>query len=275
MQPTGFLLGLVFNPEDASRGNTFLWNVGWLSTEDAALYPTRQNSSQPLLHVRKYVWGIIIPGMLFADSSDFSIGIILPAGHWPWSPLRLWQKWVHSSPSIIRSWYNRPISGRRTKWTQSHPTPRNLNLTVCCHLTPRSIKHQALLRLRLCAKYWGTFTWNAFGLLRGYFSLFHYNKSAYSNDCIISHFIPEDLSPPAFLMKLVKFNYIYRRVTGDDRTECFSTGIRENITEGTLTKRASTALNNRVAFRTQPNNGQVQRNPAVYAYILQINKMSR
>jgi hypothetical protein len=30
----------------------------------------------------------------------------------------------HSS-SIIRGWYNRPISGRRTKWTQSHPTPRN------------------------------------------------------------------------------------------------------------------------------------------------------
>jgi hypothetical protein len=27
--------------------------------------------------------------------------------------------------SIIRSWYNRSVSGRRTKWTQSHPTPRN------------------------------------------------------------------------------------------------------------------------------------------------------
>jgi hypothetical protein len=25
----------------------------------------------------------------------------------------------HSSSSIIRGWYNRPISGRRTKWTQS------------------------------------------------------------------------------------------------------------------------------------------------------------
>jgi hypothetical protein len=31
----------------------------------------------------------------------------------------------HSS-SIFRGWYNRPISGRSTKWTQSHPTPRNL-----------------------------------------------------------------------------------------------------------------------------------------------------
>jgi hypothetical protein len=31
----------------------------------------------------------------------------------------------HSSSSIIRGWYNRPSSGLRTKWTQSHPTPRN------------------------------------------------------------------------------------------------------------------------------------------------------
>jgi hypothetical protein len=30
----------------------------------------------------------------------------------------------HSSSYIIRGWYNRPISGRRTKWTQSHHTPR-------------------------------------------------------------------------------------------------------------------------------------------------------
>jgi hypothetical protein len=30
----------------------------------------------------------------------------------------------HSRTSIIRGWYNRPISGRRTKWTQSHPIPR-------------------------------------------------------------------------------------------------------------------------------------------------------
>jgi hypothetical protein len=29
----------------------------------------------------------------------------------------------HSLSSIIRGWYNRPISGRRTKWTQSHSTP--------------------------------------------------------------------------------------------------------------------------------------------------------
>jgi hypothetical protein len=27
--------------------------------------------------------------------------------------------------SIIRGWYSRPINGRSTKRTQSHPTPRN------------------------------------------------------------------------------------------------------------------------------------------------------
>jgi hypothetical protein len=31
---------------------------------------------------------------------------------------------AHSSSSVIRGWYNRPISGRRTNWTQSHPTPK-------------------------------------------------------------------------------------------------------------------------------------------------------
>jgi hypothetical protein len=32
----------------------------------------------------------------------------------------------HSS-SIVRGGYNRAIIGRRTKWTQSQPTPRNCN----------------------------------------------------------------------------------------------------------------------------------------------------
>jgi hypothetical protein len=32
---------------------------------------------------------------------------------------------VLNSPSIVRGWYYRPVSGRRIKWTQSHPTPRN------------------------------------------------------------------------------------------------------------------------------------------------------
>jgi hypothetical protein len=28
--------------------------------------------------------------------------------------------------SIVRGWYNRPVSGLRNKWTQSHPTPNKL-----------------------------------------------------------------------------------------------------------------------------------------------------
>jgi hypothetical protein len=40
-------------------------------------------------------------------------------------PIRIPPTAPHSSSFITRGWYNRPISGRRTKWTESHPTPRN------------------------------------------------------------------------------------------------------------------------------------------------------
>jgi hypothetical protein len=40
-------------------------------------------------------------------------------------PLLILPTAPHSSSSIIRRWYDRPNSGRRTKWTQSHPNPRN------------------------------------------------------------------------------------------------------------------------------------------------------
>jgi hypothetical protein len=41
----------------------------------------------------------------------------------------------HSS-SIVRGWYNRPVISRCIKWTQSHPTPRNLrNYTDCTVLS--------------------------------------------------------------------------------------------------------------------------------------------
>jgi hypothetical protein len=44
--------------------------------------------------------------------------------HWFPLPILIPPTAPHSS-SMIRGWNNRPVSGRRTKWTQSHPTPRN------------------------------------------------------------------------------------------------------------------------------------------------------
>jgi hypothetical protein len=41
----------------------------------------------------------------------------------------------HSS-SIIRGWYNRPVSGQRTKWTQSHPNPKKLKKKELNHTCP-------------------------------------------------------------------------------------------------------------------------------------------
>jgi hypothetical protein len=53
------------------------------------------------------------PGAGFLRVLRFPLPILIP----PTAP--------HSSSTIIRGWHNRPVSGRRTKWTQSHPTPRN------------------------------------------------------------------------------------------------------------------------------------------------------
>jgi hypothetical protein len=39
----------------------------------------------------------------------------------------------HSSSPIIRGWHNRPISGRRTKWIQSHPTPKMFCIEALTH----------------------------------------------------------------------------------------------------------------------------------------------
>jgi hypothetical protein len=50
--------------------------------------------------------------------------------------------------SIIRGCYNRPFRGRRTKWTQSHPTPRNLKENSVRHAPrPTTMQLQPLLLL--------------------------------------------------------------------------------------------------------------------------------
>jgi hypothetical protein len=43
------------------------------------------------------------------------------------------------SSSVIRGWYSRPISGRRTKWAQSHPTQRKLKREKDCRGFPISV----------------------------------------------------------------------------------------------------------------------------------------
>jgi hypothetical protein len=43
----------------------------------------------------------------------------------------------HSTSSIIRRWYNRLNSDRRTKWTQSHSTSRNESSYSCSLPLPR------------------------------------------------------------------------------------------------------------------------------------------
>jgi hypothetical protein len=53
-------------------------------------------------------------GAGFLRAPGFPLPIFIP----PTAP--------HSSSSTIQGWYNRPNNSRRTKWTQSHTTPRNL-----------------------------------------------------------------------------------------------------------------------------------------------------
>jgi hypothetical protein len=36
--------------------------------------------------------------------------------------------------SVIRDWYNRPISGQSTKWTQSHPHPHEIKKNMITNL---------------------------------------------------------------------------------------------------------------------------------------------
>jgi hypothetical protein len=55
----------------------------------------------------------------------------------------------HSS-FVTRGWCNRPKSGRRTKWTQSYPTPRiTFKLSLVCNICN-------MLNVCRCCRSWGS-----------------------------------------------------------------------------------------------------------------------
>jgi hypothetical protein len=66
-----------------------------------------------------------------------------------------------SSSSVSRGWYSRLISGRHTKWTQSHPTPKNLKkkelitwlLALRYALVPDHLSRRFVQQIRSCADF--------------------------------------------------------------------------------------------------------------------------
>jgi hypothetical protein len=67
-------------------------------------------------------------------------------------PLHIPPTAPHSS-SIIWGWYNRPISGRRTKWTQSRPTPRNLKKNLSQAVSRRIVIAEAWVPAQLRSRW--------------------------------------------------------------------------------------------------------------------------
>jgi anti-sigma factor RsiW len=55
----------------------------------------------------------------------------------------------HSSTYILRGWYNRPISGRRTKWTQSQPIQKKKRKKEPYRISPPAGRGLVCLSWRL------------------------------------------------------------------------------------------------------------------------------
>jgi hypothetical protein len=101
-------IGLFFKLESMRiRHNTK--NPTW-PCHSSGFPPRRPGYKPRSVHV-----GFVVDKMALGQvfSEHFPLPILIP----PTVP--------HSSSSILEGWYNRPVSGRRTKWTQSHRTPRN------------------------------------------------------------------------------------------------------------------------------------------------------
>jgi hypothetical protein len=72
-------------------------------------FPLRWSGFEPGSGHVGFVVDEVALGHVFSAYFGFPLPILIPLIA-PQSP-----------SSIIWGWYNRPISGRRTKWTQSHP----------------------------------------------------------------------------------------------------------------------------------------------------------
>jgi hypothetical protein len=96
----------------------FLRGIGGRATAQAVSHRTPNAAARVRARVRS--WGIYDgqsgPGAGFLRVLRFPLPILIPPTA------------RQSSSSIIRGWYNRPISGRSTKWTQS-PHPKKLKKT--------------------------------------------------------------------------------------------------------------------------------------------------
>jgi hypothetical protein len=92
---------------------------GYLKSVPAVLrrlvagFPPLRPGFKPRSCYVRYMVDKVALGAGFLRVLRFPLPILIPLNAW-------------YSSSIIRGWYNRPVSGQITKWTQSHPTPRKL-----------------------------------------------------------------------------------------------------------------------------------------------------
>jgi hypothetical protein len=85
----------------------------WMNNGRVAGFPQQRPEFEPRSGHVGYVLYEVALGQVFLRVLRSPQPILIP----PAAP-------HSSSSSIIRGWYNRPSSGRRTEWIQSHPTAR-------------------------------------------------------------------------------------------------------------------------------------------------------